>query len=96
MTTTVRIIPTRVPRSSEVCPERALAAAVLYQAADDLDKFRDEQRATARSVYVDAHNWIASNNRSWPYSFLNLCDVLHVPAGHVRAELLGDKSPMLN
>jgi hypothetical protein len=87
---------TLVRRSSEVCPERQLAAAVFYQAADDLEKFRYERRETARSVYVDARNWIASNDRSWPYSFLNLCDVLHLAADDVRVELLADKSPILN
>jgi hypothetical protein len=91
----VCILPTLVRRSSEVCPERELAAAVFCQAANDLKRFRCERRQTTRSVYADAHNWIASNDRSWPYSFLNLCDALHLAADDVRAELLGDKSPRL-
>jgi hypothetical protein len=75
-----------------VCPERKLAAAVFCQATNDLQKFRYERRETGCSLYADARNWIASNDRSWPYSFLNLCDALHLEADFVRAELLGERS----
>jgi len=78
--------------SREVCPERQLAVAVLSQAADDLRKFRYARRGSGYSLYADARNWITSNDRKWPYSFLNLCDVLHLAADAIRAELLGSTS----
>jgi hypothetical protein len=37
--------------------------------------------------------WIVSNDRSWPYSFLNLCDALDLTADRVGAERLGAESP---
>jgi len=79
-------------QSGEVCPERQLAVAVLSQAADDLRKFRYARRGSGYSLYADARNWITSNDRKWPYSFLNLCDVLHLAADAIRAELLGSTS----
>jgi hypothetical protein len=84
--------------SSKVCPERKLAVAVFSQAANDLQKFRYARRGAGYSLYADARKWIASNDRSWPYSFLNLCDVLHLAADVIRAELLGNPSghPSLN
>jgi hypothetical protein len=78
--------------SREVCPERQLAVAVLSQAADDLRKFRHARRGAGYSLYADARNWITSNDRKWPYSFLNLCDVLNLAADAIRAELLGSTS----
>jgi hypothetical protein len=75
---------------NEVCPERKLAAAVVRRAKNDMKRFRSQRRETGRSLYVDARNWIASNDRSWPYSFLNLCDALHLQADLIRAELLGE------
>jgi hypothetical protein len=84
------------PRSGAASPEQKLAAAVFFQAINDLQNFRHQRRETGRSLGVDAHNWIASNNRSWPYSFLNICNELHLAADVVRAELLGDKTPTLN
>jgi hypothetical protein len=77
---------------NEVCPEQKLAVAVVRQAKNDMKRFRSQRRETGRSLYVDARNWIASNDRSWPYSFLNLCDALHLQADLIRAELLGDAS----
>jgi hypothetical protein len=85
-------------RSSEVCPERRLAAAVFSQAADDLQKFRNARCAAGNSLYADARKWITSNDRLWPFSFLNLCEALHLAADVIRAELLGERSrrPFLN
>ena len=79
-------------QSGKVCPERKLAVAVFSQAANDLRKFRHARRGAGYSLYADARNWITSNDRKWPYSFLNLCDVLHLAADAIRAELLGNSS----
>jgi hypothetical protein len=83
-------------RSGQVCAEQKLAAAVLSRAADDLQQFRHARRGAARSLYADARKWIASNDRLWPYSFLNLCDALHLAADVIRAELLGNTSRHLS
>ena len=73
---------------SGVRPEPKLAAAVFYQAVNDLRKLQHERRQPGRVLYADARNWVASNNRSWPYSFLNVCDALHLTADLIRAKLL--------
>ena len=85
-------------QSGKICPERKLALAVFSQAANDLWKFRHARRGAGYSLYADARNWITSNDRKWPYSFLNLCDVLNLAADAIRAELLGSTSghPSLN
>lgn len=85
-------------QSGKICPERKLAVAVFSQAANDLWKFRHARRGAGYSLYADARNWITSNDRKWPYSFLNLCDVLNLAADAIRAELLGSTSghPSLN
>jgi len=79
--------------STKICPEKKLAVAVFSQAANDLQKFRQARRGARYSFYADARKWIASNDRSWPYSFLNLCDALNLAADVVRAELLGNRVP---
>ena len=77
-------------QSGEVCPERKLAVAVFSQAANDLQKFRNARHEASSSLYADARKWITSNDRLWPFSFLNLCDALHLAADVIRAELLGN------
>ena len=79
-------------QSGKICPERKLAVAVFFQAANDLRKFRYARRGAGYSLYADARKWITSNDRKWPYSFLTLCDVLNLAADAIRAELLGSTS----
>ncbi len=71
-----------------VSPERALLVAVLWQAIDDLRNHQDGRGTKARRLYREAYQWVASDDRSWPCSFLNVCDLLHLSAGALRAELL--------
>ena len=71
-------------------PETILAVSVLGQAANDLQSFRFARRRGRQRLYMEAYTWVASNDRSWPYSFLNLCDALRLSAGSARAQLRGD------
>ncbi len=75
-------------RSRAISPERALALAVLWQAFLDLRKHRFAARRRQQRLYVEAYRWVASDSRSWPYSFASLCDLLEMDAGAVRDRLL--------
>ena len=68
-------------------PERALHMAVLQQALEDLRTYHHRRGAQARRLYREAYQWVASDDRSWPCSFLNVCDLLGLCAGALRAEL---------
>ena len=71
-------------------PEERLAAGVLDQAAQDLRRFETATSGVERELYVDAYRWITSNDLSWPYSFVNVCESLHVSSEMMRADLLGE------
>ena len=71
-------------------PEVALAKGVLSQVKRDLRRFRGAQDAVGREMYRDAFSWVASNDRAWPYSFLNVCEALGLQAEMLREELLAD------
>jgi hypothetical protein len=73
-------------------PEKGLAAGVLKQAARDLRRFRGADRGLKRELYLDAYSWITANDFSWPYSFVNVCELLDVSPEVVRAEVLADAS----
>ena len=74
---------------NKICPEQKLAVAIFSQAANDLQEFR-YALGTGYLIYDDARKWIASNDRVWPCSFLNLCDALHLAPDVIRAELLSN------
>jgi hypothetical protein len=69
-----------------------LAAGILKQAALDLRRFHGATSAVEREFYLDAHRWVTSDDYSWPFSFLNVCQTLNRAPGTVREEVLGDLS----
>ena len=71
---------------------RDLAAGILKQAAVDLRRFHGATSAVEREFYLDAHRWITSDDCSWPFSFLNVCQTLNLAPGTVREEVLADLS----
>jgi hypothetical protein len=73
-------------------PHRRLMAAVLKTAVDDCRgsayrRARGFRTAVARSDVRTASAYVASGDRTWPFSFENLCDTLGLNAGSLRREL---------
>ncbi len=71
---------------------KELASGILKQAALDLRRFHGGSSAVERELYLDAHRWFTSDDSSWPFSFLNVCQTLNLAPGTVREEVLGDLS----
>jgi hypothetical protein len=69
-----------------------LAAEILKQAGLDLRRFHDATSAVEREFYLDAYRWVTSDDCSWPFSFLNVCQVLNLEPEAVRGDVLGDLS----
>jgi hypothetical protein len=69
-----------------------LAAEILEQAKLDLRRFHDATRGLEREFYLDAYRWVMSDDCSWPFSFLNVCQALNLAPETVREEVLGDLS----
>jgi len=72
--------------------QRELAAGVLKQAAQDLRRFYGATSPVERELYLDAHSWITSDDCAWPFSFLNVCQLLNLGPDIVRLELSADAS----
>lgn len=65
---------------ASVVPERALMVAVLTDALSCAS-------ATDSALAAPAHAWITSDDRAWPYSFRNICEVLDLNPAVLRAAL---------
>src|SRR5215475_10172981 len=72
--------------------QRDLAVGVLKQAAQDLRRFHGATSAVERELYLDAFRWLTSEDCSWPFSFLNVCQLLSLAPEALREDLLGDAS----
>src|SRR3954466_11623305 len=64
-----------------------LAAGILKQAAQDLRRFHSAAGGIERELYLDAHTWVMSNDFSWPFSFLNVCQLLNLEPEALRKDL---------
>ena len=69
-----------------------LAAGILKQAGLDLRRFHDATSEIEREFYLDAYRWVTSDDCSWPFSFLSVCQVLNLAPEAVRGDVLGDLS----
>lgn len=68
--------------------ERKLAAAVIECALQDLRSHRHAPSGPRQRSYVRAYQWVATDDRQWPFSFVNVCDLLQLDAAALRAQLL--------
>lgn len=72
--------------------QRDLAAGVLKQAKQDLRRFHGATSPIERELYFDAYTWFTSDDCTWPFSLVNVCQLLHLSPEVVREEELGDLS----
>src|SRR5215831_11677543 len=67
---------------------RALMLAVLEDAVRCIEAGRRRRSFDARRLAAEAEAWVRWNRRDWPFSFLNVCDVLGFDADALRKRLL--------
>ena len=82
--------PATEPGAREASGEEVLAAAVLKLAFEDLQKYRGASDMRRRRAFREAYVWVKSNERRWPFSFLNVCEMLDLSPGSLRSKLLTD------
>jgi hypothetical protein len=80
-------------KTRAITPERALALAVVWEAVLDLGKYRFAKRRRQQRLYWEAYEWVTADDRVWPFSFVNLCDILGLTPDPVRKQLLGEMVP---
>jgi hypothetical protein len=69
-------------------PEHALAAAVLDTAVADLERNRYAHCRSRQRIYWQVYQWVASDCREWPFSFVNICETLRLSPQALRAQIL--------
>jgi hypothetical protein len=76
------LLPAQLPSSSAWSAERRLAAAVLASALLEVrGAYADRDR---RRMAGEDLEWIFSDDTSWPFSFLPLCQVLSIEPEYLR------------
>ena len=77
----------RIRRKASFDGERRLMVAILEDAVEVYRKQAGARDRKRRLLFEDAESWIESGDRSWIFSFENICDVLGIEAGYLRGGL---------
>jgi len=78
---------TRLQRGTTWTGEQRLMAAILEDAVTVCCKTDEPKTSKSRSVLRDTLHWVRSNDRSWTFSFLRICDMLDLDPTAIRREL---------
>lgn len=73
----------KVPQEAEY----RLILAILQDAVECFQKHLFSPDHKARQLFEDAEAWIVSDDRDWPFSFVNICEVLNVHPEYLRRGL---------
>jgi hypothetical protein len=69
-------------------PEKRLMLAVLEDAVGTFQKYAIATGRRARRLFAEAEEWFASEDVSWPYAVLNICQALGLEPAYVRRGLM--------
>ena len=75
-------------RSCAISAERNLALAVLREALLDLARYRFAKRRRGQRFYWEAYTWVVDDDRTWPFSFVNLCEAIGLAVEATRLQVL--------
>ncbi len=74
-------------RSGGLERELLLMLAVLEDAIDCFQKFVHAHDPRGRQMFEESREWVHSDDRTWLFSFENICDTLEIDAEYVRRGL---------
>jgi hypothetical protein len=69
---------------SGVSGEKRLMLAVLQDALDCYQKYAFAKDSSGQQMFADADEWIADPDRSWYFSFENICEILEINPEYLR------------
>ena len=74
-------------RKFHLDPERTLLLAILQDAVICFQEFLFATGKKKQTLFVDAEEWILADDKSYLYSFENICELLGFDAGYLRQGL---------
>ena len=75
-------------RNNPLQPEKVLMVAVLRDAIDCYQRYATARERKRQRAFAEAENWFMEEDGDWLFSFANICTVLGLSPGFIRAGLL--------
>jgi hypothetical protein len=73
--------------AAEQRPEMRLATAIFEDAWQSVVRTASDRRGRQRREFREASDWFLDEGRSWPFAFLNVCELLAFDPNAVRQAL---------
>lgn len=83
----VAVLPDQFTPPAPLHGEERLILAVLEDAVNCFQHHAFACEPRLRRLHKDARDWIYSNNRTWPFSFENICHTLGIAPAYLREGL---------
>lgn len=74
-------------RKTAADPEKELVLALIEDAVFCFKKYWGSTREKEQRLCADAEAWFFDDEREWPLSFLNVCDLLELDPAYLRGGL---------
>ena len=74
-------------QGDSVSPERELMVAVVHEAVADVLRYRMARGREQQKLFLEACEWLSSDDTSWPFSFASLCATLGLSPDGIRDRL---------
>jgi hypothetical protein len=82
-------------QKAQACGERRLMIAILEDAVECFQKHLWATDSRSRHLRNEAEKWFLSDDASWPFSFVNICEALDIHPLFLRRGLLRWKAQQL-
>ncbi len=80
-------------RSEYLEPEKTLLLALLEDAIQLFQKYRDARDRAGKEQFREVEDWFLHEGNLWLFSFENICDLLGLDPQYVRRGLLESERP---
>jgi hypothetical protein len=77
-------------------PEKALLLAILEDAVDCFQKHAAARGEKQKKLIDEAKSWILQEDRNWPMSFVNICEIFGIHPHYLRSGLMAWKERKLS
>jgi hypothetical protein len=78
------LLPVQYGGGRRLVPEEALMLAVLQDGVDTFRRYRGVPGRRARRLFAEADAWLRSEDTTWPYAIVNICDALGLDVAWLR------------
>ena len=80
-----RILASQWSATPDLSGEQKLCLAILECATKEYLAYSHLSHRRARNISASCREWFFSDDTTWPFSFINVCQYLHIQPDYIRA-----------